>query len=59
MNWKLSGFTLIGVIALRGLLNWKVIKNQKLISENKWPTSAKGSLDRHCYLDKDITQIEQ
>ncbi|ETT05853.1 hypothetical protein HMPREF1567_2389 [Providencia alcalifaciens PAL-2] len=34
MNWKLSGFTLIGVIALRGLLNWKVIKNQKLISEN-------------------------
>ncbi|MEY0599192.1 lysis protein [Providencia alcalifaciens] len=30
MNWKMIAIALVGVIALGGLLNWEVSKNQKL-----------------------------
>ncbi|HHR5857942.1 TPA: hypothetical protein ACS7W9_000626 [Providencia alcalifaciens] len=35
MNWKMTAIALIGVIALGGLLNWEVGKNQKLTNENE------------------------
>ncbi|HHR6143642.1 TPA: lysis protein [Providencia alcalifaciens] len=50
MNWKLSVFTFIGVIALGGLLNWQVSENQKLVSENK---SLKSDLSNQIAISKD------
>ena len=35
MNWKMTAFTLVGVIILGGLLNWQVSENQKLTNENE------------------------
>lgn len=35
MNWKMTVFTLVGVIILGGLLNWQVSENQNLTNENK------------------------
>ncbi|MCD6314394.1 MULTISPECIES: lysis protein [Providencia] len=34
MNWKMTAFTLAGVIILGGLLNWQVSENQKLTNKN-------------------------
>ncbi|CAG9411295.1 hypothetical protein NVI2019_PEGOAJLN_00702 [Providencia alcalifaciens] len=50
MNWKLSVFTFLGVIALGGGLNWLVSENQKLVSENK---SLKSDLSSQIAITED------
>lgn len=53
MNWKITAFTLVGVIILGGLLNWQVSENQKLADENIEIKKEKESL--HNALNEQIT----